>query len=111
MEYALNAGSQGTCKATGRKLEKGEVRFVCTAGDPQKKIYLSLAAAGPALRPVLEHAGSTAFSPTAFQGLADLAAGDCKAFYEVGAGVYEVVLACGLWVHQPCHPSASNVCI
>lgn len=84
MDYALNAGSQGSCKASGRKFERCEVRFVCTAGDPQKKIYLSLPAAGAALGPVVEHVGSAAFSSTSFQGLADLAAADRQAFYKVG---------------------------
>ncbi|EFN57084.1 hypothetical protein CHLNCDRAFT_143861 [Chlorella variabilis] len=84
LEYCLNPGSQGACKATRRKFEKGEVRFVCTAGDPQKKIYLSVAAAGDELAPVLQHVGRRAFSPTQVGGLEDLAAEDrrrfCQAF-------------------------------
>ena len=85
LEYCLNPGSQGACKATRRKFEKGEVRFVCTAGDPQKKIYLSVAAAGDELAPVLQHVGRRAFSPTQVGGLEDLAAEDRRRFCQVGA--------------------------
>ena len=41
----------------GRKFAKGEVRFVLTAGDPQKKSYLSLSAAGAELAPVIAQVG------------------------------------------------------
>lgn len=41
----------------GHKFVKGEPRFVLTAGDPQKKCYLSLPAAGAELAPVAEQVG------------------------------------------------------
>ena len=85
LEYCLNPGSQGACKATGCKFEKDEVRFVCTAGSDKRKIYLSVAAAGDELAPVLQHVGHRAFSPTQVGGLEDLAAEDRRRFCQVGA--------------------------
>ncbi|KAL4441841.1 hypothetical protein ABPG77_003757 [Micractinium sp. CCAP 211/92] len=83
VEYALNPSSQqGSCRATGAKFVRGDVRFVATAGDPSKKIYLSLAAAGAALRPVLQHVGAVAFRPCQLAGLETLAAEDRASFYQ-----------------------------
>jgi hypothetical protein len=84
VEYCLKPGNQGACKATRRKFVRGDVRFVCTAGDPAKKIYLSLGAAGAQLQPVLHHVGRRQFSPTQVAGLAELAEEDRKQFYKVG---------------------------
>ncbi|KAI3434695.1 hypothetical protein D9Q98_002758 [Chlorella vulgaris] len=85
VQYCLNAGNQGSCKATQHKFSRGEVRFVCTAGDPKRKMYLTLDAAGAELRPVLQQVGRDAFSPTSFQGLAALAEEDRKRFYKAFA--------------------------
>lgn len=38
---------------------RGEPRFVLTAGDPQKKGYLSLPAAGAELAPVVQQVGAS----------------------------------------------------
>ncbi|KAL4433964.1 hypothetical protein ABPG75_000405 [Micractinium tetrahymenae] len=83
LEYALNPSTQqGSCRATGAKFARGDVRFVATAGDPSKKLYLSLAAAGAALRPVLQHVGGGAFRPCQLAGLEALAAKDRAAFFQ-----------------------------
>lgn len=71
--------------SAGAKFVRGDVRFVATAGDPSKKIYLSLAAAGAALRPVLQHVGAVAFRPCQLAGLETLAAEDRASFYQVQA--------------------------
>lgn len=45
--------------AAGHKFVRGEPRFVLTAGDPQKKGYLSLPAAGAELAPVAAQVGGS----------------------------------------------------
>lgn len=86
IEYAASqGGSQGACKKTGTSFRRGDLRVVLTAGDPQKKAYLSLEAAGAELAPVVVHVGRRAFPPTTLSGLADLAAEDRQAFYQAFA--------------------------
>lgn len=80
VEYALNAGSQGSCRSTHVKFERGAPRFVATAGDPAKKAYFTLAAAGALLSPVVQHVGREAFRATQLAGLEQLAAADRAAF-------------------------------
>lgn len=55
---------------------------MCTSGESQK-VFLTLAAAGQELAPVLRHVGPRAFRPLQFAGVEALAAPEREAFCQV----------------------------
>lgn len=89
MEYApetVRGTAARRSSSTHVQMQPGEPHVVIAAAGAAaaKELHLSLPVAAAALRPVLQHVGRRAFQPTAVAGLAQLAAADRAAFYQVG---------------------------
>eukprot|EP00803_Ostreobium_quekettii_P010962 evm.model.scf_523.1 EVM.evm.TU.scf_523.1 scf_523:16647-23842(-) len=100
IEYSANG--QAICKSTGKKLVKGEPRFVCKNGS--NKVYLSLDAAAKLLRPIIASVQQS-FQVSQFEGLDLLAQPDREAVFRSFDACSEGDVGMGATTPGPSEPS------